>query len=544
MSPAPLLSPSRLARRGRLCQAIAVAFLAALAGCVEDPSAPVSEAGEAFELQSKDVEADLLRPRPQAKGPCQPTAGGPHWLEERQRLAIKVVCGTGRPLDGHEVRVARLPAGAIFDPAAAEIRWTPGLADAGVYVLDLEVPGTRERGAVVVGVADRFDDPANAPVEPTRYTHDLGLPVLHLAIAPKQDRDGYSKTSLTFLGHTYAAEARIRGATSATYPKKSYTVKFSRGDLFQAPARGFVRKRKLTLLASFDDNSHLRTRLAFELWNRLARTGVQVQTFSAAVFEGGKYQGIYVVADHVDEELLAAQGLGTGGQLFKAVAHEANFTSTEGLPEAYEKKAGLPEAGEAGAFAPLAALTELVSGADDATFRARIGEAVDLRDYGAWFILVTAIQAGDSLAKNAYHAQGPGGAPWRVIPWDFNHSFGQTWSTDREAPTAKLAEQAAWNRLFARWLADPDLGAALRARYRAALAGELRLPDLLARVDALAAELGPGARRDDRRWGEAQRSFPLWRDRIDFTDFAGEVAHVKRWIEARWQVLAGELGAP
>jgi spore coat protein H len=60
-------------------------------------------------------------------------------------------------------------------------------------------------------------------------------------------------------------------------------------------------------------------------------------------------------------------------------------------------------------------------------------------------------------------------------------------------------------------------------------------------VDGWVTQLAPAAARDERRWRTAYRAFPAWRGRADFTDFAGEVAYLRRWIDERWAYLLGRM---
>ena len=60
--------------------------------------------------------------------PCEPTAGGPHWLEEGETLSLTVSCVNGNPMKGSAFHLKHLPSGAHYDKETATLRWTPGLA--------------------------------------------------------------------------------------------------------------------------------------------------------------------------------------------------------------------------------------------------------------------------------------------------------------------------------------------------------------------------------------------------------------------------------
>src|SRR5262249_22727821 len=155
-----------------------------------------------------------------------------------------------------------------------------------------------------------WSDPRNKPVDPTRYTEEYGLPVIHLQGASRLNPDNHVPLTVVYGGHSYAAEGKLRGSSSLAFPKNSYTLKFSEQDSFQEPARagGFTNRRSLVLINTFNDNSYLRARLGFELWGRLSPGSIQIKTYSVVVYLDGAYHGLYTLADHVSKNLMKAQG--------------------------------------------------------------------------------------------------------------------------------------------------------------------------------------------------------------------------------------------
>jgi spore coat protein H len=372
-----------------------------------------------------------------------------------------------------------------------------------------------------------------------------GLPVLHLWTAPEINDDAYSPAVLIAGGHEYAAvQAKYRGKTALRFPKKSFTVKLAKHDLFDDAAHDFLDKRRLVLTASFDDNSYLRARLAFELWNRL-QPRVQVQTYHAVVFLNGQYHGLYVVCDHVDDELVEAHALWPGGNLYKARTHDANLRLVDraGNPKAsldlgYTKEEGTPAMDLPGAFDDLAELITWIATAPDAQLVAELDETLDRADFESWYLLVSTIDAADSAGKNGYLYHDPRpNAPdplWHYVPWDFNSSLGQDWRTLHTASDTALARYAPKNALFERFAAIPELSERITERFDAAFAQAWALPEILALVDAWGAEIAAAARRDEQLWGEQIRAYDWGSDKLEFTTFDQELVYLRAWIEARW----------
>jgi CotH protein len=490
---------------------------------------------------------------PVPSGTCQPrAAGGPFWLEEGDTIELTIECATGASLPPGGLEVPNLPAHASIDPARAIITFSPGLDQAGVYALELKIAGGSDRGVVEVQVADRFDAPGNVPVNPATYTEEFGLPVVHLTVDAAINDEDYLPATITYRGHTFqGAEAKYRGQTSLSYPKNSYTLKFTKEDRFGEPLRatGLEGKRRVTLTTTFDDNSYLRTRLAFELWNRIGEPHVDVQAYNAVVYLNGEFWGLYTVTDHVDRHLMEDYGFDEGGNLYKARTNDANFRLTRAAPpyvpkdtlsEGYTKEEGAPVAGEPGASSDLEALVNWVATSTPEEFRAELDTHIAREEYENWWLLISLILAGDSAGKNSYHYHDPRAdapdARFHVVPWDFNDSFGQTFYDDhtgREA-TRNLEKLSEYNLLFQRLLGDPATRAPLTARYRVALDDEWELGSVLEALDTWASENEPVALRDERKWSTDYAAYFAARRTSELTTHTEEIAYVRSWIIERW----------
>lgn len=476
---------------------------------------------------------------------CEPSGGGPYWLLEQESVDVQIICNGELVVDGSGFTIDPLPAGAVFDPATATLSWTPGLDQGAVYELTITVTETGETAIVKIGVADRWDDPQNVPVvDPLIYTEEYGLPVLHLLADPGIHADGYTPATTIYRGHTYANEAKLRGASSLGYPKNSYTLYFTKEDKFSEPllAGGFFDKRKVVLISTFDDNSYVRQRLAYELWNLLDPGHIQIQVYSGVLFLNGAYHGLYTIADHVDEYLMEDHGLAQTGNLYKARTHDADFridgklTPHDGLT----KEEGTPLDGEPGAYDDLDALITFVATADDASFDAQIDPLIDRRDYEDWWIFVSLIMGDDSAGKNSYHYHDPlSPGPWRFAPWDFNDSFGQTWQTLRKGYDAHPEDYTWANELFVRLLGSVQFGQPLRVRYGTTVDGLYAVDDVLMRVDSMIDETAQSALRDEERWGEQYQTYGGWDWRNDFLTYDEEVEYLRQWIIDRWAYVDG-----
>lgn len=464
---------------------------------------------------------------------------------ETEELTHVITCRDGEALP-EDIALAALPDGASFDSEAATLRWIPGLDQAAHY--DVEVrAGRNALGVLRIDVIDNFVSPDNVPLaNPERYTSEYGLPVLHLGVSPNINDDTHEPATVVYRGHRFiGATAKYRGATSRSYPKRSYTLGFDKADPFVDEGRGFPGGRRIVLTTTFDDNSYLRQRLAYELWNRVSDENIAIHAYNAVVFLDGTYAGLYVVSDHVDDDFLEGAGMFGHGNLYKARLHAANFRlvkpngrAKSTLHEGYTKEEGFPADPDPAAYDDLDALVRWIATASDSEFGEEFEQRMVRSDFEGWLMFVYLIQATDSAGKNSflYHDAREGALEprWRYLPWDFNASFGQGYRTQRRPATAHaLPDFSKYNELFARLLRDEALRSRVMGRLREALAGVWQRDVVLELFDSWVSEIGASALRDEQMWGTPFRDFG-WGGRTDWTTYSEEVNFVRDWIRERW----------
>lgn len=497
-------------------------------------SADTEESGDSAESGGGDDTAGDTAP---GEPDCVP-GGGPVYVDEGQEVVLTVGCTGGGTAAG--LTVVNLPEGATWDAATATVRWTPGLAQAGRYDLDLATTDTPvEHGWATVWVADAWYAEGNVPVDPTAYPEEHGLPVLHLTRPRNTGSSSDVATTMIYRGVPYDIGLKYRGASSLYYPKNSYGLSFSPDHEFEDPATGFPKRRNIVLTSTFDDNSYVRQKMCFDLWNALDEGHQQVETRFVVVYINGAYEGLYLLGDHLDSEWWQDNGYADGDRanIYKAVDHAANFYTTYGgrekssLHQGYEKKHGDPAD-----WSDLDDLVSFVATSDGGTFERDIGDHLALDEFMDWWILVRFTEADDSGGKNSYLYNDLDAPLFHVTPWDFNHSLGQTWQTDRESVYTDY-DFAGTNNVFARFIDNPTLSGAMYDRYRAALAGPYSNAELQALLDAYYAEIDPSARRDWNKWADSYYSYSGWSWRSNWTDYDGEIAYLRQWVRQRVEFM-------
>ncbi len=486
--------------------------------------------------------------------PCGLTAAvdTPYWTEG-DVVTLTFGCTTS---DGADTTFAVAGAGDgwMLDLAALQATWQTSGRDGGrwdVTVAATPRGRTPETQVLTVWVADSPDAPDAQAPDPTQYTEEWGLPVVHLTVgAPLTEAD--QAAVITLDGETVEGSAHVRGASSASYPKTSLTLDFGE-DKLTTEAWGHGPRKHLILTSTFDDNSYIRQKLSYLLWEAMAEDAtvprMVPKTFFTVLYLNGEYQGLYLGSDRIDDEFVEDAGFSGEGPLYKAISHDANFwlTDASGWPKSwlgigYEKKEGNPDD-----WTDLDALVSFTGSVSPEVFEADGPDVLEIDAFIDWYIWAVVLLAEDTAGKNSYLYQDLDTGIWHPSPWDINHSLGQNWYTARTSSTSMNTYR--WNnRVFVLLQDNPAMLDRLRARYwQLRTAGALAPDALEGQVDELFDALGPNITRDWTKWESAYRTFGRWAGERnwynDWTTPEQERAYMRSWITERLDHI-DSLGGP
>lgn len=459
---------------------------------------------------------------------CDPEAE-PAYVVEGEAASLRFSCGTGVEASFEMVSG---PEGSSLD-SSGRFAWTPGLADAGR--VEVEVRARDEAGGVDLGegtvwVADAWSAPGNVEVDPTLYTEEWGLPVLHLHIPPDINSTTNVPTKAVWRGVEHDIEVQYRGAASLYYPKKSYKLAFASDDEFEDEETDYPRRHDVVLTTLFDDPSYIRQKLTFDTWNALGPERRQVETRFVVLYTDGDYVGLYLLGDHIDKEWWEDQGFTEYGNLYKSVDHSASWYYD--YATGWEKKDGEP----LDDFSDLEELLSWVVHSGDEDFAAGLDQRLPVADVADWWVMCVGAWIDDSCGKNAYlyHDEATDDL-FRHVPWDFNASWGQEWETTKTSSDVDY-DFGDTNNLFERSLELDELRDALLGDLEASLAGEMSAEVQNGRIDAYLELVGPSVPRDWEKWSADFEGYFGWGDLPQTPD--EELAYVRTWIEERNLVLS------
>jgi len=457
---------------------------------------------------------------------CGLQADVPWHLMEGDTLVVEVGC-LNATFDG-ELQATGLP-GAEWH--GRELRWVAELDAAGSYTLTLS--DDTKTATADIFVEDNSLHADNEPLTaPADYAHEDGLSVVHISTDSTDELSRWAEIpcSVHIEGELYEdLLCRYRGVSSLHYPKKSYQLAFE-GDSYKGGAFGDFERERLLLTTMFDDVSAVRQRFMYQMLNQ-SLLGPQVQTQMVVVYLNGVYQGLYMMSDKINDELLEAYGV-EEPEVYKAVTGEATFMEEHisAIPTAYEKKESSND--DEQDFESLEEFHEWIHDASDAEFESQLMQKLDVDEYLDWWILMAMGLCEDSFTKNFYfyRDEEDGDPRWHVLGWDFNASLGQNWRTTRivviRAPSWYSSRQG----LIGRMMTFDSFRQRAAERMERFNTGLGELSALETRLDALAAETSSASEKDWARWEGEFRSFENWSDRADIVGPTDEVENVRDFL--------------
>ena len=253
------------------------------------------------------------------------------------------------------------------------------------------------------------------------------------------------------------AEIKIRGETSATYPKKGYRLQLSKGE----PLLGMRDDDDWSLFASYYDYTRLKTKLSFNLWRILLSennpTAILPRSRYVLLYFNGNFQGLYLLAEKNDRKLLGIDETTATNNTNSSVIFQAKGYTTFTVYEKDRWEQDWPNEDD-GFYVKdkiLPILIDFVNNSVNSSFYhpkngifANFSE-INLIDF---FLFNFFILHGDFWDKNYFIARNSHDSLFYLIPWDFDISFGQNATKLYDNTSKPIEEIRLKNRLYDRLL--------------------------------------------------------------------------------------------
>ncbi|MEM9545797.1 MAG: CotH kinase family protein [Bacteroidota bacterium] len=276
----------------------------------------------------------------------------------------------------------------------------------------------------------------------------------------------YTGTDGEIISSTIGIE--IRGGFSQTFPKKTYDIEFwsdaSGSETIDVQFGNLREDDDWVLDAMYNEPLRINSFITHKLWldlNQLyyqdqepkAKSGADVMYVTVTL--NGEYQGIYMLSEQVDRNLLKLKrnnGSEIRGELYKGYTWDdaVLFNDPDATPNnnsdtwsGYEYRYP-DEIDWSNAFE----LIDFVANSSDEAFAAGIGNRFDMENIMDYFILLNVARILDNRGKNIYLCRYDANEPYFFSPWDLDGSWGLLWNGQNATVTTGAISNNLYDRLI------------------------------------------------------------------------------------------------
>jgi hypothetical protein len=284
--------------------------------------------------------------------------------------------------------------------------------------------------------------------EPTEKEKDSSddhpdFPTIYLTCNDELDNENYSNCVFELDSSESSeridpldAEIKIRGETSATYPKKGYRLQLSKGE----PLLGMRDDDDWQLFASYYDYTRLKVKLSFNLWRNLYPenpTAILPRSRYVLLYFNGNFQGLYLLAEKNDRKLFGLNNIlqnNTDDSLIFQAKDPSNFSQYEA--DKWEQDWPNEDEGYYIMDDVMTNLIKFVNSSYDYVFfneTSGIFAKFFKNNLIDFFLFNFFIYHTDFWNKNYFIIRDNNPSNFSLIPWDFDLSFGQNATSTHSA---------------------------------------------------------------------------------------------------------------
>lgn len=241
----------------------------------------------------------------------------------------------------------------------------------------------------------------------------------------------------------HEGKVAVKGSFSRHFLKKSLLITLPAEQAWQG-------RRRIALNAMATDPTQAREWMAWDLVRRMGMARPQVEL--RKLYVNDTYIGLYLDIEWMDEAMFSRLGFGKGGQFFQpndeGYCGDLTLGSMTRSAECWSQL--FPRDSD------MSALHDMIKEIDATPaerFDVFLDQRFDAQSVIDWLVINTLTQNGDTYNKNYFlHFDGKE-SRWRVIPWDYDLTWG------RVADVALPFPRMIYNENF-QYAYPPDLGSA------------------------------------------------------------------------------------
>ena len=211
-----------------------------------------------------------------------------------------------------------------------------------------------------------------------------------------------------------------RGGFSIGFDKHSYKL-----DLVgEHSLAGLVEDDDWILNANYIDKTFLRHRFSYELFSDMSIDHMAPACAYANVKLNGEYNGFYLLTERLDKSSLAIDDLSQAAFIFKEPPVFIEEQINPQNPGNYYQQT-YPDIDEDDRTETLDELKEFLFTSTEEDFNQEIKLRFDISNIVDWHLLLLLSNNNDGVLKNFYLYKKDDQTPFRISPWDYDHSFGR-----------------------------------------------------------------------------------------------------------------------
>lgn len=340
-----------------------------------------------------------------------------------------------------------------------------------------------------------------------------------------------------------------KGNQSLAFDKKSFSLELSE-------------KRKLEdmeadddwkLNASYIDKTFLRNKISYDLYRLFSEGNIAPTVSWAEVFLNNDYQGLYILTDRMDAKRLGLDVNDTTAVLFKAAplsqpplvldslhhvyadyvmtAERWNSWTEKGRKEFADDiyfNQRFPKFTKQNKHFVIYELTDFLHNTTPEEFTNQTGgidSVFDIENIIDFHLLLLITNNGDGVVNNNYLYRQNLQTPYKICPYDFDHSFGR--DGDGEPNPSNFIDFKR-NKLISRLIETNAFNykERLKEKYYKLKSEEIiTVESITAMIDLNAQKIKPFALKDEKKWKlEGHKYFHN-------TDYDKEVELMKNWVK-------------
>lgn len=340
-----------------------------------------------------------------------------------------------------------------------------------------------------------------------------------------------------------------KGNQSLAFEKKSFSIELSE----QAEVENMAADDDWKLNASYIDITFLRNKISYDLYRLFSESNIAPTVSWAEVFLNNSYHGLYIVTDRMDAKRLMLDKNDTAAVIFKSapISQQPDFLdsihhyfaeyvmaaerwsswSEEGKKELADDiyfNQRYPKFQDRNKHFVIHEITEFLSNAPADKFAAATGgidSLFDLENIIDFHLLLLITNNGDGVVNNNYLYRQHINAPYKICPYDFDHSFGR--DGDGEPNPVDFIDFKR-NKLLSRLIETNAFNyrQRLKEKYQKLKTENIiTAENIIAMIELNAEKIRPFALKNEEKWRPDEHKY------FQNTGFDKEVELMKNWVK-------------